>query len=1425
MKTLYPLTIMFRVSLAILAFAWSMASNAQTPISISQSITPISCSGFCNGAISLTASGGLAPYNFQWSNGSTGDSVGGLCAGSYHVTISDANYTPVSLPWTYMNTGGTHSIGIHPVSPGTTIIAAGIQIGDYIGAFYLDDNNQPACGGYVKIISGNMAFGVWRNDPTTTVKDGFNPGEPIQLKVWKANNGDVHPVTASYSSLAPSQGFFVNNGLSIIDSITGTYTPSNNASYPAFHSLSLADGGNILLSSVISDYNGYAISVAGGNDGSIEINASGGIAPYAYLWSNGGSTSFISNLTAGTYSVTVVDAVLCLSNATFTLSEPLPVSALSLTYQLSNYNGYQISGYGLSDASIDITVSGGIPPYTYLWSNGATSEDLFNLPAGNYSVTVQDGTQSLSQNFVLNQPLPPNNALTVIDSITNNACYGDCTGSIELQITGGNTNHYYLWSDGETIANRYNVCAGTYHLTISDSAAMVSASLPWTFEYAGYAHLIALDASAGAISINGIDLMTGDVVGVFFENNGNLLCGGYTTWTGNNISITAWGSNNNNTTDVVPSFSPNDSIYWKVWRHSDGIIVDMIPEYQSGFPQTGLFAPGGISAIGALHGTVNTNLINSSISFTYEITEPDALLVFHTASLIDTLTGTPGNINLMIFGGTSPYSILWNNGETNTNLSTFVPGNYSVIITDSLSCEFMDTISLDYQVTQNLIYTAQSSGISCFGSCDGEIEIIMQNGNPPYSFLWSNGETNSNITALCPGTYSLTIQDMAHTDTLVLNLTEPSVLQLSANLSMVDPLQGNDGAIDISISGGTPPYQFLWTNGGSTEDISGLTVGNYSLSIFDSNACSIQDTFQLEYAYIIDPLLVQSSQVDCSCFSLCDGTAELMVQGGIPPYEFAWSNGGTSAMQEQLCAGIYEITVSSLDTQLVYSIEIIEPDPIQVQADINPVDPFNLITGSIDLVISGGTPPYQFLWSDGSSSINLAEAEYGNHSLTISDDHGCSFSDTFFVDIPFNPGWSIPESSEFHTLWVAQDCHINLVGSQASKYDILGVFYEDSGTLHCGGYAIWLGDLTPVFAWKDNPLSSTKDGFEEGELIQWKVWDASENAEYPATASYETNFPNTDIFYTGGTSSIDSLYTVSMSGSVSTSSKSTIDDGIVVLYLENADTVKAAAKTRIVNGNFTISGLEKGSYLAYAIPNPTQENAIPGYFPNHQEWENALRIEVKGHIDNQDILLENNTLPEVGIGSISGLITLGENHNYNPDIHNSEWFPGFKSNNPSAGRNIPILLLNSNQIAIDFTLSNENGMFSFEDLSLGKYFIRPESTGNTNTKVEVTLSEAYPNYDQIHFLLENGETLSLLDSKSKAPWFTVYPNPSHGVFFIGGNTEVHSLSLFDLSGRELAVSLERDLSLCIKLESYPPGIYFLQVHGSHGSSIHRLVKK
>lgn len=577
------------------------------------------------------------------------------------------------------------------------------------------------------------------------------------------------------------------------------------------------------------------VTCNGADNGSAFVLAGGGTAPYSYLWSNGETSFSAALLTAGTYSVVVTDANGCTTSTSFTITEP---SALSASASSSN-----ASCNGGSNGSVNVSANGGTSPYSYSWSNGATSASVSGLSAGTYNVTVTDANGcTASASATVGQP----SAISLNTSTVDASCGSATDGSVDLSVSGGTAPYSYAWSNGASTQDLASVSAGSYSVTVSDANGCTAFSNATVGENS----TLASSASATDVSCNGGSNGTasasasgGSAPYSYAWNNGG---------TSSTIGGLTAGSYSVTVTDVagcssVASVNVGQPSALVANASSTDISCNGAADGSASVSVSGGTAPysyswsnggSGSSVSGLSAGTYNvtvTDVNGCSANGSVTVTEPAALSA--SASGSDALcNGGNGSVSLSVAGGTTPYSYNWSNGSTAANLSSVSSGTYSVTVTDANGCTA--TASASVSEPSALSASASSTNVTCNGGNDGTASGSASGGTAPYAYTWSNGGSGTSISSLSAGSYALTVTDAnGCTATTSVSVGQPSAISL--NISAVDATcETADGSASASVSGGTAPYSYSWSNGGSSSSISGLAAGSYSVTVTDANGCT-----------------------------------------------------------------------------------------------------------------------------------------------------------------------------------------------------------------------------------------------------------------------------------------------------------------------------------------------------------------------------------------------------------------------------------------------------------------------------------------------------------------------------------------------------------------------------------------------------------
>jgi subtilisin-like proprotein convertase family protein len=664
-------------------------------------------------------------------------------------------------------------------------------------------------------------------------------------------------------------------------------------------------------------------SCNGSADGGLTASISGGAAAASYIWDNAATTASLTGLAAGTYNVTITDVLGCTVTASGTVNEP---TALAITAA----NTTDVNCNGGTDGAIDITVAGGTAPYTFLWSNGATTEDLTGIAAGSYTGTITDanGCTAVGGPLTINEPTA---IAPTVDAVVDASCNGGMDGSISISVAGGTAPYTFSWSNSATTEDLTALMAGNYTGTITDANGCSVVAGPITV---GEPTAIAptVDAVVDASCNGGMD---------------------------GSISISVAGG-------TAP--------YTFSWSNS-ATTEDL----------TALMA-------GNYTGTITDANGCSVVAGPITVGEPTAI-----APTVDAVVdascngGMDGSISISVAGGTAPYTFSWSNSATTEDLTALMAGNYTGTITDANGCSVVAGPITVGEPTAIAPTVDAVTDANC-GASDGAINISVSGGTAPYTFLWSNGATTEDLTGIAAGSYTGTITDANGCSVVAGPIAVGNITTLAGTITATDPLCNGaaTGAIDLNVTGGTAPYTFAWSNSATTEDLTGLIAGAYSVTITDANSCVITESTTIQEPTAI--AIAVDATTDVSCNGDADGSIDISVSGGTGAYTFSWSNSATTEDLTGLTVGSYTGTITDANgcTAVGGPIAINEPTAIAIAVDATTdVSCNGDADGSIDISVSGGTGAYTFSWSNSSTTEDLTALAAGAYTGTITDANGC----------------------------------------------------------------------------------------------------------------------------------------------------------------------------------------------------------------------------------------------------------------------------------------------------------------------------------------------------------------------------------------------------------------------------------------------------
>ena len=354
-----------------------------------------------------------------------------------------------------------------------------------------------------------------------------------------------------------------------------------------------------------------------------------------------------------------------------------------------------------------------------------------------------------------------------------------------------------------------------------------------------------------------------------------------------------------------------------------------------------------------------------------------------------------GSITANASGGSGQYMYMWSNGDTSMSISSLCAGTYTVTVTDTVNnCSTTMTDSI-FKGAVGANVTKVNPGCACTGS----ITVTGNGGNGgPYTYLWATGETTNSISNLCAGTYTVTItDDEGCTYVCVTTLvTSGTPFTMSA---VVEPdtncVPGCSGSIMVTPNPGPwSDYDYMWSNGDTTNSIMGLCAGTYTVTATDSSGCSVTQSYSVADSSncgggTCDLTL---TKVHPTCYGDCDGSVTANVTGGSGQYTYLWNTGATTMTINNLCAGTYTVTI----TDPVNQCSVTDSTTIQKGRVSGSVTVTNascgLCDGAITVTPHGGNGwPYTFLWSNGDTTQTIQDLCPGTYTITITDSEGCSW--------------------------------------------------------------------------------------------------------------------------------------------------------------------------------------------------------------------------------------------------------------------------------------------------------------------------------------------------------------------------------------------------------------------------------------------------
>ena len=991
-----------------------------TAMAATAAMTCVSSFGATDGTVTVSPSGGTSGYTFVWSSSGnpTTQTVNNLAAGPYTVTVTDLNGctiaastnvcspTPIIIVPAAVDAlcnGGQGSVsatasgGVTPytyqwfnsagASVGTTPTLTGLLADDYYVA--VTDQNLVTVNSSTVTVGQPTAVTLAIASSTNILCNGNCDGN-AQVSA----SGGTSPFTYSWTS--GSNAALANN------LCTGPYMVTvldvNNC--PATIGVTITQPA--ALAGVMTS---TSITCFGANDGTANYAVSGGVIAYTYLWSNTAATSSLAGLAAGVYCVTVTDQNSCLTSACVTITEP---SELVLS------NSTTESTCSQSDGSATALIVSGNPVFTYQWDGAAgnqTSATASGIPAGNYVVTVTDGSLCTAVEVVA---VTDAGAPTIsILSQQDVSCFNGSDGLAQVSVSGGATPLSYQWNDplNQITSSATALPAGIWSAVMTDGNNCIATI---NVQIDQPTQLLAVISNTTDVTCFGSSDGTATV----------LASGGTSPYT------YQWNDANTQVTAVATGLSPTSYAVAIIDANLCNITLTTVIGQPTQILLTGSSTP---AYCNTASGSACPSITNGVGPFSYlwedgqvdscgsnflpgphiiSVTDIDGCMASTTITVgnlppgVATITnqanalcfgGREGSATVSMSGATAPFTYLWSNGDISQTATGLSAGTYCVTVTDANTCEASVCVSITEPA--DMANSLLSFEATCKSNDLGTLEATTTGGTSPYTYAWSGTLLDTDYSVdLAAGSYTVTISDVngcTMVDAGV--ITQPSPLVVDSNVVNSNCLQ-NNGAGCVTASGGASPYTYNWGVASTTTNSCILSqfAGTYYVTVTDDNLC--EDVTPVVISDINGPTALITPTTDVSCFGGSDGSATVIMIGGTGGIvSVDWTDAtsttiGTSPTVSNLVSGQYTAQITDGDNCVAIAIvDILEPtDLTYVATDTDPTC-FGFCDGTITISIFGGTTPYSTTWSTGDLNTNsVSNLCGGNYSNTLVDANGCT---------------------------------------------------------------------------------------------------------------------------------------------------------------------------------------------------------------------------------------------------------------------------------------------------------------------------------------------------------------------------------------------------------------------------------------------------
>ncbi len=1041
-----------------------------------------------NGTFAIGAGTGIADGCIKLTNDPLWSCVP---AGTLLVIYNDADLNPLVPAQDLSLTDGNCKLVI-PISNCTLFDKNTTQ--PSVGTSAYPAAGFAACGNWTEISMANSDDSFQTRDATGTLIHAVSWGNNTLANIIyfaSSSAGDVSLMTNSIDNNPSNQANWLKVG------IAGNETPGapNNAANAAWIN-SMNNSCGTILPLTLSF---ATLPTACACSGSATVTASGAVGPYTYTWSPIGiNTDTIGSLCLGNYSVSVGSANGCLVTDTVSITSSIVLTTVITTTD--------VTCNGNADGLANVTVSGSAGPFTYTWTAiGGNNAASTNLPAGNYTLSVAQGSCTTIATTIINEPP----VLTATISSTDITCFGLINGTATVSANGGTGAYTYSWSpSGGTNATATNLSQGNYTVTVTDANGCTVNAFGFISEPA----IISLTITSTSVTCNGLSNGTASV-----SATGG--AGAYTyTWspTGGNTNnatglpqgnyfITVNDANGcvatasvivNQPTPITVTVTTtnagcntnNGTATANTGGGTGALTYSWIPSGGNTNTAVGL-APGNYSV------TI-TDANNCSVTSNTTITQPPSFTIMFTSVSVTCNGGSDGSLTANIVGGTAPFNYQWlpTGGTNATTGNILTAGTYSVNVTDAGACSATTTITL----TQPIPVTVSASGQTVCNGQSASLTATGSGGNgAPYTYTWNTGATGSPllVNTTVNTTYSVIATDfkscVSLPDTAMVNILTPlSIIVVSNDTTCA----GQPGKLIATPAGGNGNYTITWlpsNANGNSIIVNPITTTIYTATVTDGcTATPASATGQV--TVLLNPIINFNPNPASGCAPVCAtfaAVASNVAGNNIVSYAWNFGDGGTAnGLNAAHCytnSGSYNVYLLGI-TQMGCRDSVLKNSLITVFSQ--PVAGFNASNFTPDIydptvtfydVSQGGVTNWHWNFQPGTSTTQNPSHTFpaeGTYSVTliVTNANGCA--DTITKEIIVK---------QVFTFYAPNAFTPNFDGTNDNFLPI-GTAWDFST------YNLWVFDRWGMQLYHTSDANSGWNGSKRGEVLQedvyvWKV--------------------------------------------------------------------------------------------------------------------------------------------------------------------------------------------------------------------------------------------------------------------------------------------------------------------------------------------------